>query len=83
MPSRSRQCDSAGVELMELPFGFDSLAVVTNPANSFAACLTVGELKKIWEPSAERTITSWRQMRAAFPISRSRFVGPGTALRHL
>ncbi len=71
-------CDSAGVELLELPFGFDSLAVVTNPANSFASCLTVGELKRMWEPSAERKITNWRQVRAGFPDQPLALVGPGT-----
>jgi phosphate transport system substrate-binding protein len=73
------QCGSAGVELIELPFGFDSLAVVANPANAFATCLTVGELKKIWEPSAERKVTSWRQIRSGFPDRPLALLGPGTA----
>jgi phosphate transport system substrate-binding protein len=73
------QCGSAGVEPIELPFGFDSLAVVANPANAFATCLTVGELKKIWEPSAERKVTSWRQIRSSFPDRPLALLGPGTA----
>jgi phosphate transport system substrate-binding protein len=73
------QCESAGVELIELPFGFDSLAVVANPANAFATCLTVDELKKIWEPAAERKITRWRQIRSSFPDQPLALLGPGTA----
>jgi phosphate transport system substrate-binding protein len=73
------QCDTAGVEVIELPFGFDSLAVVANPANSFATCLTVGELKTMWEPAAERKVTSWRQIRESFPDRPLALLGPGTA----
>jgi phosphate transport system substrate-binding protein len=73
------QCGSAGVELIELPFGFDSLVVAVNPANAFATCLTVGELKKMWEPAAERTVTSWRQIRSSFPDRPLALFGPGTA----
>jgi phosphate transport system substrate-binding protein len=53
--------------------------VVANPANAFATCLTVGELKKIWEPSAERKVTSWRQIRSSFPDRPLALLGPGTA----
>jgi len=73
------QCEAAGVAVIELPFGFDSLAVVANPANTFASCLTVAELKKIWEPRAERTITNWRQIRTSFPERPLALLGPGTA----
>ena len=43
------QCEKTGVELIELPFAFDSLAIVTNPANTFANCLSLGELRRIWD----------------------------------
>jgi phosphate transport system substrate-binding protein len=73
------QCESAGIELIELPFGFDSLAVVANPANAFATCLTVGELTKMWAPAAEGKVTSWHQVRASFPAQPLVLFGPGTA----
>ena len=73
------QCESAGVELIELPFGFDSLAVVANPANAFATCLTVDELTKMWAPAAEGKVTSWHQVRASFPAQPLVLFGPGTA----
>ena len=38
--------------LIELPITFDSLSVVVNPKNTFVDCLTVQELKTIWEPAA-------------------------------
>lgn len=60
-------CNQNGIEYVELPVAFDGLAVMVNPANDFVDCLTVGELKKIWEPAAEGVITNWNQVRADFP----------------
>src|SRR5262249_36190758 len=48
--AESRQCADHKIEFIELPVAFDSLSVVTNSKNTFASCLTVGELKKMWEP---------------------------------
>lgn len=60
-------CNQNGIEYVELPVAFDGLAVMVNPANDFVDCLTVEELKKIWEPAAEGVITNWNQIRADFP----------------
>ena len=72
------QCVKTGVELIELPFAFDSLAVVTNPANTFATCLTLGELRRIWDPASEGNVTKWRQVRTSFPNRPLALFGPGT-----
>ena len=70
-------CQEAGVEFIELPVALDALAVIVNPENKFADCLTVEELKKIWEPSAQGKVSSWKQVRAsssvrALPMSRGK-----------
>jgi phosphate transport system substrate-binding protein len=39
-------CGQQGVEFVEIPIAFDSLAVVVSARNSFAQCLTVTELKR-------------------------------------
>ncbi len=70
-------CKQNGVEYVELPVAFDGLAVMVNPANQFAACLTVDELKKIWEPAAEGAVMSWNQVRADFPDQPLGLYGPG------
>ena len=70
-------CAENGVEFIELPIAFDGLAVVTNSANDFVECLTVDELKLIWEPAAEETVTSWGQVREGFPDERLVLYGPG------
>lgn len=71
-------CKKNGIEYVELPIAFDGLSVVVNPKNDFAACLTVDELKKMWEPAAQGKITTWNQIRPDFPNEPIGLYGPGT-----
>jgi phosphate binding protein len=71
-------CEGTGVEFIEIPVAYDGLAVVANPANDWAECLTVEELKKIWEPAAQGTIDNWNQVRDGFPDTPLVLLGPGT-----
>jgi len=76
--SEAEVCKQNGIEYIELPVAFDGLAVMVNPKNDFVECLTVEELKKIWEPAAEGKITNWSQVRAGFPDRPLNLYGPGT-----
>lgn len=69
-------CQAAGVEWVDLPVAWDGLSVVVNPKNDFADCLTVAELKKIWEPKS--TVKTWRDVRSEFPAQPIKLYGPGT-----
>ena len=69
-------CAAAGVEFVELPVAWDGLSVVVHPSNDFAQCLTVEELKKVWEPNS--TVTTWRDIRSDFPAEAVKLYGPGT-----
>lgn len=69
-------CQTADVEWVELPIAWDGLSVVVNPQNDFVACLTVDELKKIWEPNS--TVKTWRDVRSEFPAQPIKLYGPGT-----
>lgn len=71
-------CNKAGVEYIELPVFYDGISVVVNPQNSFAECLKVDELKKMWEPAAQGKITNWNQVRSDFPDQKLSLYGPGT-----
>lgn len=71
-------CAANGIEYIELPVAFDGLAVVVNPENDWVDCLSVDELKKIWEPAAQGTITRWSQIRADFPDEPLALFGAGT-----
>jgi phosphate transport system substrate-binding protein len=69
-------CQQNGIEYVELQVAIDGLSIVVNPENDFAECLTVDELKSIWEP--ESSIDNWSQVRAGFPDQRLTLYGPGT-----
>jgi phosphate transport system substrate-binding protein len=71
-----RACGGRKIEYIELPVAFDSLSVVVNSRNSFVTCLTVGELKRIWEPAAEGRVKTWRDVRASFPAEPLNLYGP-------
>ena len=72
----AEQAAAAGIEFVELPIAYDGLAVVVHPSNTWATCLSVGELKRIWEPGS--TIRSWAQVRPGFPDRPLVLYGPGT-----
>lgn len=71
-------CASAGVTYVELPVAFDGITVVVNQANPVAAIRTA-ELRRMWEPAAERTITNWRQVNSSWAATPLQLFGPGTA----
>jgi len=72
-------CRKAGIKYMEIPVAFDALTVVINPANNWVkdGVLTIADLKKMWEPSAQGRISTWKQVRAEWPAERLMLFGPG------
>jgi len=72
-------CRKAGIKYMELPVAFDALTVVINPNNKWVkdGVLTIADLRKMWEPSAQGRITSWKQVRSEWPAERLMLFGPG------
>jgi phosphate transport system substrate-binding protein len=72
------KCVAAGIDPLEIQVAYDGLAVVTNPDNDFLECVTVEQLKKIWEPAAEGTVMTWADVDAAWPTDELRLFGPGT-----
>ena len=74
----AQSCQDNGVEYIELPIALDALAVVVNPQNNFAENITLDELKTLWEPSADGTITRWNQVRSSWPDQPISLYGPGT-----
>lgn len=70
-------CKEAGIEYIELPIAYDGLAVMVNPKNNWVKSLTVEDLKKMWEPSGQGTITKWNQIRPEWPSVPLKLYGPG------
>lgn len=71
-------CAATGVEYIELPIAVDGISVVVNTANPTTA-ITMAELRRMWEPAAGRTITTWRQVNPSWPSTPLLLFGPGTA----
>ncbi len=69
-------CGDGGVEYAELLVANDGIAIVVNPENDWATCLTVDQLATIWGPAA--TATSWKDIDPSFPDEPLKLYGPGT-----
>jgi phosphate transport system substrate-binding protein len=75
--SEKELCTQNQVTYVEVPVAYDGLSVIVNPKNTFAQCLTVAELKKIWEPGS--TVKRWSDVRQGFPNQEMKLYGPGTS----
>lgn len=81
-PIKQEEMDLAkenNITYVGLEVGNDGLAVVVHPENDWVTCLTVEELKKIWEPAAQGTIKRWNQINPAWPDEEILLFGPGVA----
>jgi phosphate transport system substrate-binding protein len=70
-------CKKNNVDFIELPIAYDGIAIVVNPKNDWAKDITVDELKKLWEPEAQKTITTWKQVRDSWPDQPINLFGAG------
>jgi phosphate transport system substrate-binding protein len=71
-----QECPKKRIEYLELQVASDGLSVVVNPKNTWASCLTVEQLKKIWEPGSK--VRNWQDVDASFPSEKLSLYGPGT-----
>jgi phosphate transport system substrate-binding protein len=74
--TEAAECVKNGITYTEMVVANDALTVVINKNNSFAACLTTAELKKIWNVGS--TVTRWNQVRSSFPALKMVLYGAGT-----
>lgn len=71
------ECAKNGVTFIEMPIAFDALTVAVSPKNKFIECLTVAELKKIWEPAAQGKIMNFSDVNPKFPNVKMSLFGAG------
>ncbi|MBA4862394.1 PstS family phosphate ABC transporter substrate-binding protein [Streptomyces sp. PSKA54] len=69
-------CEKKGITYEEFRIANDGLSVVVNKDNDFAECLTVEQLKKIWEPGSK--VNKWNQVDPEYPDQRLELFGAGT-----
>ena len=74
--SQVAACKAGGIDWTEILIANDGLAVVVNPKNTWASCLTMAELKKIWDLGS--TVSKWSDVRAGFPDTAIKLFGAGT-----
>ena len=70
-------CEANGVDYYVFEVAYDGIAIVVNPENDFVDCLTVDQLKLMWQP--ENPATNWNQIDASFPDQPISLYGPGTS----
>ena len=69
-------CRDAGVKWIAFTVANDGLSVVVNKQNTWANCLTTGELKAMWNTGSK--IDNWKDVRAGFPDVPLKLFGAGT-----
>lgn len=69
-------CTEKGIGYVEIPVANDALTVVVSSDNDWADCLTVEQLKAIWEPGSK--VNSWNDVDPSFPDEELALFGPGT-----
>jgi phosphate transport system substrate-binding protein len=75
--SEIEACGTAGVAYIELPVGYDGIAIVVHPKNTWANSMTVADLKKLWEPAAQGKVMRWNQVRPNWPDQEIHLFGAG------
>lgn len=69
-------CEEGGVKYEQVNVANDGLAVIVHPDNDWTECLTVDELKSMWEPKAKTK--TWKDVDAKFPNEKFKLYGPGS-----
>jgi phosphate transport system substrate-binding protein len=69
-------CASKGIKYEEVQVANDGLSLVVNPQNTWAKCLTVAQLKKIWDKGSK--VNNWNQVDPSFPNEPLKLFGAGT-----
>ncbi|UQS24818.1 MULTISPECIES: PstS family phosphate ABC transporter substrate-binding protein [Amycolatopsis] len=74
--SEKAECAAKNIAFSELLVANDALSVVINKDNTWAECLTVDQLKKIWEPGS--TVKNWNEVDPSFPNEPLQLFGAGS-----
>ncbi len=74
-PDEMTACRENNVEYFVFEIAYDGITVVTNPANDFVSCLSVEQLKRLWQP--DDPAKSWQDLDPSWPDERIELYGPG------
>ena len=65
-----------GIEYYPLRVAMDGLSVMVSPDNDFVECMTIEQLKMIWEPGS--TVSNWSDVDPNWPDKEIALYGPDT-----
>jgi phosphate transport system substrate-binding protein len=74
--SEAARCHSANIRYIQFLVANDGLTNVVNKSNTWANCLTVDELRKIWDKGSK--LDNWNDVRPSFPNVPLKLYGAGT-----
>jgi phosphate transport system substrate-binding protein len=74
--SEIEACQKNNVKWSAFTVANDGITLVVNKQNTWANCLTVAQLKKIWEPGSK--VDNWNQVDPSFPNQKLKLFGAGT-----
>jgi phosphate transport system substrate-binding protein len=69
-------CAANGVDWYEFEVAYDGVTIVTNKENTWATCLTVDQLKQLWQK--ESPAMTWADLNPEWPAEMVNLYGPGT-----
>jgi phosphate transport system substrate-binding protein len=69
-------CKQNGIDYNEFLVANDGITLVVNKENTWATCLTVDQLNKIWADGS--TVNNWNQVDPSFPDQSMSLFGAGT-----
>jgi phosphate transport system substrate-binding protein len=76
-PSEVSLCKEKSIDYIELPVAYDGITLVVNPANDWAAHMTLAELKALFRPEAQDQVKRWSQVRTGWPDQEIHLFGAG------
>jgi phosphate transport system substrate-binding protein len=74
--SEAAKCQTAGIRYIQFLVANDGISLAVSRQNTWASCLTVDELKKIWDRGSR--VNNWRDIRSTFPDVGLKLYGAGT-----
>jgi phosphate transport system substrate-binding protein len=74
--SEAARCQQQGIRYIQFLVANDGISLAVSRQNTWASCLTVDELKRIWDRGSR--VDSWNQVRPSFPNVKLTLYGAGT-----
>jgi phosphate transport system substrate-binding protein len=71
------ECAKNGISFIEMPIAFDALTIAVSPKNTFMECISVAQLKKIWEPAAQGKVMAFKDVDPKWPATKMTLFGAG------